>query len=398
MNVSFTVLVGLALSATPFEVQSLDGQTLRGQLVDVSAEALSVEVDGQTKSLPLKELLALSPAEKPQPHPAPPGAWVELVDGSLLLAAGLTTQGAEAALLPLGGGDLKLPAAVVASVRFRAQDEAIAAQWQKIRNANRSADVLVVRKGEKLDYLEGVLGPMTAEELKFTLQGETIPVKRSRVEGVIYFRPPGMEIPPAICQVVDAAGSSIAAQRLAMNEPGNLEITLIGGATLLRPVDQLARLDFSQGKILYLSDLEPLAVEYTPFFAPSTPLPELQQFFQPRRDRAFGGGKLRLGEQTFARGLALHSRTEIRYQIPAGFRRFQAVAGIDAGQEGRGDVRLVISADDRVLFDEPIRGRDATRSIDVPIDQVRRLTILVDFGEDLDISDHLNLCEARITK
>ena len=36
--------------------------------------------------------------------------------------------------------------------------------------------------------------------------------------------------------------------------------------------------------------------------------------------------------------------------------------------------------------------------IDVDITGVRRLSILVDFGEDMDLGDQVNCCEARIVK
>jgi hypothetical protein len=51
-----------------------------------------------------------------------------------------------------------------------------------------------------------------------------------------------------------------------------------------------------------------------------------------------------------------------------------------------------------VLFDEAIRGADEPRQLDISLAGVRRLQILVDYGEDLDVGDHLNLCEARIVK
>ena len=37
-------------------------------------------------------------------------------------------------------------------------------------------------------------------------------------------------------------------------------------------------------------------------------------------------------------------------------------------------------------------------TINIDITGVRRLSILVDFGQQLDIADHLHLCNARITK
>jgi hypothetical protein len=61
-------------------------------------------------------------------------------------------------------------------------------------------------------------------------------------------------------------------------------------------------------------------------------------------------------------------------------------------------VRLVVTGDDRVLFDQIISATHPPLDLDVEITGVRRLRILADFGDDLDVADYLNLCEARLTK
>jgi hypothetical protein len=59
---------------------------------------------------------------------------------------------------------------------------------------------------------------------------------------------------------------------------------------------------------------------------------------------------------------------------------------------------FVIRGDDRVLLDQVIKGSDPPLEIDLDIVGVRRLAILVDFGDNQDIADHLDLCEARVVK
>jgi hypothetical protein len=63
-----------------------------------------------------------------------------------------------------------------------------------------------------------------------------------------------------------------------------------------------------------------------------------------------------------------------------------------------GNVRLVIQGDDRVLLETSVAGTEAARLVDLDLTGVRRLSILVDFGENLDVADHLDLAEARIVK
>ncbi len=107
---------------------------------------------------------------------------------------------------------------------------------------------------------------------------------------------------------------------------------------------------------------------------------------------------MRLDGVQYERGIALHSRTVAVYRLSGPYRRFQAIAGIDDRVRPRGNVRLIISGDGRELLAKTIAGTDAPLEIDVDLTGVRRLTIEVDFGEDLDVADHLDLCEARIVK
>jgi hypothetical protein len=59
---------------------------------------------------------------------------------------------------------------------------------------------------------------------------------------------------------------------------------------------------------------------------------------------------------------------------------------------------LEIKGDGRQLYSGKLTGKDPPAALDVELAGVRRLVILVDFGDDLDVADHLNLCEARIVK
>jgi len=61
-------------------------------------------------------------------------------------------------------------------------------------------------------------------------------------------------------------------------------------------------------------------------------------------------------------------------------------------------VSLTINGDGRQLWSGRIAGGQAPLSIDAEIDGVKRLTIVDDYGDNLDTGDWLNLCNARIVK
>ena len=52
----------------------------------------------------------------------------------------------------------------------------------------------------------------------------------------------------------------------------------------------------------------------------------------------------------------------------------------------------------RSMLDTAVAGNDPPKPIDVDVAGVRRLTILVDFGDSVNVGDQLLLCNARISK
>ena len=63
-----------------------------------------------------------------------------------------------------------------------------------------------------------------------------------------------------------------------------------------------------------------------------------------------------------------------------------------------GDVHVVISGDGKPLFEGDVRGSDEPRILDLDVAGIRDFEILVDFGGDLDIADHLDLADAKVIK
>src|SRR4029079_9146425 len=114
-----------------------------------------------------------------------------------------------------------------------------------------------------------------------------------------------------------------------------------------------ARADFSAGKLSYLSDLKPTNVKWTPRIAAPAAASLIAGYGLPRNDVSYSGSPLSLawpdealasGRQvrTYAKGLALRSRTEASFRIPAGMKRFVTTAGIDPATAQQGHVLLEI--------------------------------------------------------
>lgn len=390
------LLSGMLVAAAPeVEVRTLGAGPVVGTLARIGDEGLTVQTADGPRDVLMAELMSLSPKSPPAAG-AEAGIRVELVDGSSPVGKGYTVSGGKARL-DRPGGTLEIPTRDIKSVRLEPPSPAIAAQWERIVGAEIDGDRLVVRKDNALDYHRGTLADVTDTVVQFTLGGDTLSVKRSKVFALVYYHPAGRELPPAVATLTDATGSrwSVRSPRL---DGGNLMATTPSGIAVSVPLETIVRVDFSRGKIVFLSDLDPDTSRWTPYLGTAEELPARAEFFGPRRDRGIDSRPLSLGGSEYRKGLALHSRTLLEYRLPGAFRRLQATVGIDDHARPEGNVRLVIRGDDRVLFEAALTGADPPRPIDMDLGGVRRLSILVDFGDNFDVGDYLDLCEARLVK
>lgn len=399
----WTLLAAVVLSSTQpaFQVETLGGEVIAGPLLDVSAQQIRIDTADGPVALDVEDLAGLAPQSTPTPSRGSPLArpcvWIDLVDGSSLVAADYTATGGRARIALLDGQALELSTGEVAAVRFLPQTDAVAAEWARLVATRADSDLLVVRKGDAIDYHRGVLHDVTDTLVRFELDGDVLPVKRTKLHGLIYYRSGERPAAEPVCRLVDADGSRWVVKSISL-AGGNLHWSTVSGLEVARPLSAVVRVDFSQGKVVYLSDLKPDSVQWTPFFGGDARLEVLARFFRPRQDESLRSGPLELDGRQYHKGLALHSRTSLEYRLPGEFRRFKATVGIDDRVRPRGSAQLVIRGDDRILLETMVAGTEPPKPIDFDLTGVRRLSILVDFGDDLDVADDVDLCEARIVK
>jgi hypothetical protein len=389
-----TLLASLALlaAAPEFEISGASGSTF-GRLVDASAETMTFATADGSVSFKSDEILGIDRRDSKPARPGDAGIRIELIDGSTLVARKFRAAQGNATVVTHDERSLAIPGKSIARVRFAEQSGTIADQWAEIAAIDHAGDCIVLRKQNALDYLTGVLGDVTDDVVNFETDGEKFEVKRTRVEGLLYARTKRAALPEAACTVIDASGSKLEASKLSFAE-GVLHVTTPAGFEAAVPLEQLDRIAY---KVQFLSDLKPDSVAHVPYLAAaSTAKKPESRFHRPRFNASASSGPLRVTGANYAKGISLYSRTELVYRLPEGISRLQAIAGLDPTDSAHGNVRLVISGDDRVLLERTIQGSEVV-PISVPLGGVRRLKVVVDFNGD-EVADRLNLCEARLLK
>jgi hypothetical protein len=397
MQLASLLVLALAAQSPAVEVQTLKGERLSGELVELTDSAAVLKRDGTAQSVDLSGVLEVQ-FTAPAGSESPAGPRVTLSDGSRLTCSEISVNGRQVMLNSPVLGAFQLPRDRVAHIRFGQSSAKLDEAWNALLQRESKSDLLVVRKDDVLDFLTGVAGTV-ADKVQFLIDGDEIPVPRERVYGIIYYRRSAAGARKPHCHVRLHGGDELQVSGCTLE--GAVVLADFGGGVKVRiPPASIAALDFSAGKLRYLSQLEPREIKYTPFFDIFP--------YEYRRDRSLDGPPLSVGGKTYSRGIAMHSRTLLRYRIGGEFSRFQAVMGIDdsVGRLHLGNVHVVISGDGRKLHESDVKSYDETGKkqvapvlLDLDITGVRDLEIFVDFGPDVqDTGDHLDLADAKLSK
>lgn len=379
--------------APKVDVITLEGRTITGTLSALSTQGAVVEAT-KTEQFPLAELLEIRcPEVKPTPPDAmTPSYAVRWQSGALVTVMGVTLTTNSAKLNHRALGEITLPRETVRSIRFGADDAVVRESWKQLHERTTKKDFLVVRKGDVLDHLDGVAGTIDANEVRFRLDGEDVTVKREKVYGVIYARREEAAAKPTA--KVELAGGDTLLVKDAQWKNGEWQFGITGLAPLKASPMSVQSIDFSISKFQFLSAMEPRDYEYISWFGDRT--------FEYQRDRDFDGRPLRVGDRTFPRGLAVHSKTELKYRLGGDFRRFKSIVGLDPKLPlgpAYGDAHVTVRGDGKVLFEGDFVSGQPPETIDVAVDNMSELEIAVDYGRDKwDLGDRVHFGDAKVVK
>ena len=213
-------------------------------------------------------------------------------------------------------------------------------------------------------------------------------INKDRLLGLVFAAHP--KIPPvegAYQSFLLASGESLSGKWVGLAE-GALEIETPWQARLRVPASDVAEIRVRNGKLVYLSDLEPASVEEVSYFGRVIPW---------GRDRGFDGGRPAIKGKKPNHSLAMHSRCTLTYELDGQFDAFKATVGFDDTSGGRGRVLCRVAVDGRELFlNKDLRADQDPVPVELAIGGAKQLALEVDFGDNEDIGDRVLWAEPRL--
>jgi len=398
--IAAALLSGGTVLAGEIEVETIDGRTVRGIYGGVADGGfLQVGERPEVRSLRLDELSRITFGAEIQPADPPPDATIFYLSpegrctGRLLaeVDGGIQVRTGFAASAVLRFEHL-------AAIRFGAGS--VGGSAREVFEAELSkrlpgTDVLVAQSGRRVTTVRGTLVALGPQRGRFLFKGRQHGLEVARTYGVVLasanseLRITNREFNTAWGPLilVHLCGGSRLPGWLRPCDAQQVVVDSVFGSRLELAPDQVVDITFRSDRVVYLSDTEPVGQQTRGLLHGPWPI---------QKDRSVANKPIRLAGRRFEKGIGVHARTQLVYALQEKFERFCATIGIDDSVRPRGSVVFRVSGDGRLLFDSgPVGGRDEPRDLRLDVTGVNELTLLVDYGEQMDLADHADWANAR---
>ena len=288
------------------------------------------------------------------------------------------------------GDELNVPLARVAGIYMGLAEHKESSESFEKRLRSRGAEDLLpaTSKDGEVVAISGVAEKTEGEKLFFHFEEKTRSLPLRQVEGLVLASRPEPERPSGVRPTFSLSGGLVVSGLWKDLDTQNWKIETAWGQTLNLPATEIRSVRFRGGEMTYLSDLEPSKVEETPFFGRHSGY---------RKDVTLLGSPLKLDGKSYARGLAVHSRTALTYELDGRYSTFETTIGFDESARRVGRVDCRIFADDKELYANPdLRADGPPVKLALPVEKARRLRLVVDYGANQDTGDRVIWGNARI--
>ncbi len=369
-------------------IELIDGRTIDANISAINVDG-SLAGDNVPEDLSIDQILTVSTNKKAS-RPAS-GTAIQLVDGGLIYTNRVEIADESVKFSSTIGID-KLPLETLRAVVWNRTAKVAEA----IKSPSPDKDVVIVETPNGEQLVSGLLESVSTEQIKINYQGKSrnITFAKVKVNAIVIADLKLKKRDGTAVQLALTDGSSIHGILESLLDD-QFSIQLTGGTNVKINRSIVSSIKVTSGNLVFLSDLEPVETQQKSVFT-------LQR--QWKRDLSIEGNPLTLRfpsinkTQGFKKGLGTQSYSSIVFENDGEFNRFIALAGIDAETQGRGDCMMVVRGDGTNLWSKRIRATEDPVDVSVDITGVKQVALIVQPGEQFDLSDHADWINARFTK
>ncbi len=239
--------------------------------------------------------------------------------------------------------------------------------------------------------MRGIALGISADSLRFKFGDEERKINLAKLVGVILGGTEAKRDTVLRQTVVLTSGDTLSGQWNQYDAVANaLGLQTPWGASLRIPFASVARIRSANGRLVYLSDMKPIAVEQVPYF---------DRLLGFRIDKSLTGGTIKLSDGDYPHGISVHSRCVLTYDIAAQFEDFKTKIGFQQPEGKLGQAVVRILGDEKILYENlDARGDAKPVEVNVKVTGIHRLVLEVDFGKNEDTGDRVVWANPRLLK
>ncbi len=311
---------------------------------------------------------------------------VDLVAGGLVRGDDLRIANETCTIEGTLVGDIELPLDAIVAIRIQPSqvDDQLA---DRLTGRSHEADQLYVMIDGIRETVSGLVESLDSSQVVFQFEDRQRSISRDRLIAIA-IASAGPTKTDLTCFFHLLDGSAFWGKIVKL-EAGQLTLGLPGDTSAVIPWERIARIVVRSPRLTFLSDLEPIRAEHRPIVTSTR---------RWQRDKNVMGLALTLGSKSYEKGIGVASESHLTFDVKGRFSELCTTIGIDARTQGRGDCVFVVRGDGQELVRERITAQDMPRDLKLTVAGIQQLELIVEVGEELDLSDHANWCDARLIR
>lgn len=349
-----------------------------------AAEGLSFTPDnGELVKVKSRELVSLVSDRRAAPKT---GRWqLSLRNGDSLLGepTGISGQTLNFKVAELGtiGVPLKNIAAMTST---EAKNLVMAAPSDK--------DLVRLKNG---DAIEGIFVTITGDKLQMQNDAGETAVDLARVERLTLggaFLP--RTVPPLSARITTISGSVLTVPLEGKEGLGwriaEVSFTDPAGQARKTSSDQLLQVEVLGGRVVWLTELDPAKDVQSTFMGTKWPT---------QSNRNVVGGPMRMSKTDYRRGLGVHTRSALTFELDGSFDTLLIRGGMDDSAAPHGQAKLSIVLDGKTLWQsETMKAGEISTELSLPVKNGRTLELKADPADKLDVLGRVNWVNAALIR
>ncbi|MCY2976598.1 MAG: hypothetical protein NTW52_18225 [Planctomycetota bacterium] len=250
-------------TATPISVKIklLSGATVEGDLQSVNTSTVTIRTGVDNKSVVTEfpvaetaviELKGVSPSDATSS-----GDILKLTDGTSLQCRSILGKDNSWSVESESNVSLSITPSTMASLQFRNLNKAVREAASQNAGAPVLTDeMLIIRPGDQIDRIPGVILGLDESSVSFSFDGQTIPAPRTKLAGLVWAQPEESPYKPTI-RIRTLDGSKWEATELKFVDSGEkgpvFQWTLRSGIECVCDPKQVASIDFSNAIVRWFA-------------------------------------------------------------------------------------------------------------------------------------------------